>query len=178
LQGSGGGGSGHGEEDDAFNSWKSSWNQLIEGVGGSPVTGAGAGEETDESLSPVKESKPSVGKQKQSFDASDSFDISEGDFEVIPCLSLSLCLSVCLSLSLSLSLSFPLSPLLLLLGSYSHDLSDRLEHLLREEVKKKEMKEELVEQQWRLPPPNILPLQMSRTRSRPAPPLLPLLLLF
>jgi hypothetical protein len=65
-EGDGGEGDGDGEEDDAFNSWESSWNQLIEGVGGSPVTGAGAGEETDESLSPVKESKPSVGKQKQS----------------------------------------------------------------------------------------------------------------
>jgi hypothetical protein len=124
------------EDEDAFNSWKSSWNQLIEGVGGSTGAGVGSpGAESDESLSPLKEKKPNIAKKKPDFDASDSFDISEGDFEV-PCYD-----------------SIPLT------SSY------RLEHLLLDEVKKKEMKEELVELQWKLHPPNILLRLMSPTRS-------------
>lgn len=67
------------EEDDTYNSWKNSWNQLIEGVGASP----GSLLESQENSSPEKDPKPQIGKKKPNLDASDSFEISEGDFEVI-----------------------------------------------------------------------------------------------
>lgn len=66
------------EEEDAYNSWKSSWNQLIEGVGASPSELL----ESHENISPVKESKPQERKKHSNLDTSDSFEISEGDFEV------------------------------------------------------------------------------------------------
>lgn len=71
-----------GDEDDAYNSWKSSWNQLMEGVGSSPGAPLTNDESQDE-ISPLKDlNKNKKNTRKQSFDVSDSLDISDGDFEV------------------------------------------------------------------------------------------------
>lgn len=67
-------------EDDTYNSWKNSWNQLMEGVGGDSPKPT-ALEDSVDSPSLV------VAKNRQGNDrvlnTSDSLDISDADFEVL-----------------------------------------------------------------------------------------------
>jgi hypothetical protein len=79
-------GGGDDEDEDAYSSWKSSWNQLIEGVGGSSEvytsTADAAPLTADSDDSPVIKGATNSKKKPHSLDTSDSFEISEGDFEV------------------------------------------------------------------------------------------------
>mmetsp|Transcript_21534 Transcript_21534/g.31284 ORF Transcript_21534/g.31284 Transcript_21534/m.31284 type:complete len:1684 (+) Transcript_21534:93-5144(+) len=65
-------------EEDAYNSWKSSWNEIMEGVAESP----------NPDLTPIADSpahseqKPTSKMKSNRLNSSDSFDLSEADFEV------------------------------------------------------------------------------------------------
>lgn len=135
-----GGGGGEDEEDsEAYNSWKSSWNQLIEGVGGSSelyTSSIGATNESDDNFSPQVKATATATTKKVNLENSDSFEISEGDFEVL------------------------FHPFLI----FSHDFL-RLEHLLLEEVKRKLMRDVLVVVRWKQHQRKLLPHLMSPIRS-------------
>ena len=67
------------EEEDTFNSWKNSWNQLMEGVGADSSPKPTALEDSVDSPD-VDQVRPA--KVRRSLNASDSLDISDADFEV------------------------------------------------------------------------------------------------
>ena len=73
-------------EEDTYNSWKNSWNQLMEGVGGSP--NPTALEDNPESASPVVTARNRKPQERKSLNASDSLDISDTDFEASGLLSI------------------------------------------------------------------------------------------
>lgn len=77
------GGEGAEGEDDVYGSWKSSWNQLMEGVDGITSPTLSVNKSLDPAPSPAYvRSQAHEGKPSNLLNSSDSFDLSEADFEV------------------------------------------------------------------------------------------------